>query len=130
MASSTGYYLGQAGLRISSIVHIGGDAVIGLRLPDAALMFEADPLTEAIVIFGEIGSSQEEELAQLIIDGTITKPVIAYVGGKAAREGTRFSHAGAIIEGGRGTHAGKVKALSEPGATAVDGFGELPKDVG
>ena len=66
MASSTGYYLGQAGVRISTIVHIGGDAVLGIRIPDAALMFEADPLTEAIVIFGEIGSSQEEELAQLI----------------------------------------------------------------
>ncbi|MGE5213079.1 MAG: citryl-CoA lyase [Nitrospirota bacterium] len=129
MASSTGYYLGQAGVRLSTIMHIGGDAVIGIRLPDAALMFEADPLTEAIVIFGEIGSSQEEELAQLIADKKITKPVIAYIGGKAAREGTRFSHAGAIIEGGRGTHAGKVKALREAGATVVDGFGELPDAV-
>jgi len=53
------------------------------------VMFEADPLTEAIVIFGEIGSSQEEELAQLIRDRKVTKPVIAYIGGKAAREGTR-----------------------------------------
>jgi succinyl-CoA synthetase alpha subunit len=129
MASSTGYYLGQAGVRISTIVHIGGDAVIGIRLPDAALMFEIDPLTEAIVIFGEIGSSQEEELAQLIVDRKITKPVIAYIGGKAAREGTRFSHAGAIIEGGRGTHAGKVKALRQAGATVVDAFGELPDAV-
>ena len=129
MASSTGYYLGQAGVRISTIVHVGGDAVIGIRLPDAALMFEADPSTEAIVIFGEIGSSQEEELAQLILDRKITKPVIAYIGGKAAREGTRFSHAGAIIEGGRGTHAGKVKVLREAGATVVDAFGELPDAV-
>ena len=129
MASSTGYYLGQAGVRISTIVHIGGDAVIGIRLSDAALMFEADPLTEAIVIFGEIGSSQEEELAQLIAVRKITKPVIAYIGGKAAREGTRFSHAGAIIEGGRGTHAGKVKALREAGGTVVDAFGELPNAV-
>jgi succinyl-CoA synthetase alpha subunit len=129
MASSTGYYLGQAGVRISTIVHIGGDAVIGIRLPDAALMLEADPLTEAIVIFGEIGSSQEEELAELIADRKVTKPVIAYIGGKAAREGTRFSHAGAIIEGGRGTHAGKVKALREAGATVVDAFGELPDAV-
>jgi succinyl-CoA synthetase alpha subunit len=129
MASSTAYYLGQAGVRISTIVHIGGDAVIGIRIPDAALMFEADPFTEAIVVFGEIGSSQEEELAQLIADGKVTKPVIAYIGGKAAREGTRFSHAGAIIEGGRGTHAGKVKALRDAGATVVDAFGELPGAV-
>src|ERR687888_632280 len=75
MASSTGYYLGQAGVRISTIAHIGGDAVLGIRIPDAALMFEADLLTEAIVIFGEIGSSQEEELAQLIRDKKVTKPV-------------------------------------------------------
>src|SRR6201993_430120 len=129
MASSTGYYLGQAGVRISTIVHIGGDAVIGVRIPDAALMFEADPFTEAIIIFGEIGSSQEEELAQLIRDRKVTKPVIAYIGGKGAREGTRFSHAGAIIEGGRGTHAGKVKALREAGATVVEAFGELPDAV-
>src|SRR5260370_26524430 len=129
MASSTGYYLGQSGGRISTIAHIGGDAVLGIRIPDAALMFEADPLTEAIVIFGEIGSSQEEELARLILDRKITKPVIAYIGGKAAREGTRFSHAGPILEAGRGTHAGKVKALREAGATVVDAFGELPDAV-
>src|SRR2546429_1047113 len=129
MASSTGYYLGQAGVRISTIAHIGGDAVLGIRIPDAALMFEADPLTEAIVIFGEIGSSQEEELAQLIRDRKVTKPVIAYIGGKAAPEGTRLSHAGAIIECGRGTHAGKVKALHDAGATVVDAFGELPDAV-
>ncbi len=129
MASSTGYYLGQAGVRLSTILHIGGDAVLGIRIPDAALMFEADPFTEAIVIFGEIGSSQEEELAHLIVDRKVIKPVIAYIGGKAAREGTRFSHAGAIIEGGHGTHAGKVKALREAGATVVDSFGELPDAV-
>src|SRR2546423_4310277 len=129
MASSTGYYLGQAGVRISTIAHIGGDAVLGIRIPDAALMFEADPFTEAIVIFGEIGSSQEEELAQLIVDRKRNKPVIAYIRGKTAREGTRFSHAGAIIEGGRGTHAGKVKALREAAANVVDAFGDLPDAV-
>jgi succinyl-CoA synthetase alpha subunit len=126
MASSTGYYLGQAGVKISTIVHIGGDAVLGLRIPDVALLFENDPQTDAIVIFGEIGSSQEEDLAELIASKRITKPVIAYIGGKAAREGTRFSHAGAIIEGNRGTHAGKVAALRAVGATVVDAFGELP----
>src|SRR5260370_9770612 len=58
MASSTGYYLGQSGVRISTIAHIGGDPILGIRIPDAALMFEADPLTDAIVIFRELGSSQ------------------------------------------------------------------------
>lgn len=129
MASSTGYYLGQAGVRLSTIVHIGGDAVLGMRIPDVALRFQADPGTEAIVVFGEIGSSQEEELAELMRTRAITKPVLAYIGGKAAREGTRFSHAGAIIEGGRGTHAGKVTALRDAGATVVDSFGDLPAAV-
>jgi succinyl-CoA synthetase alpha subunit len=129
MASSTGYYVGQAGVKISTIVHIGGDAVLGLRMPDAAMMFQDDPQTDAIVIFGEIGGSQEEDLADAMQRGRITKPVIAYIGGKAAREGTRFSHAGAIIEGNRGTHAGKVAALRDAGATVVDAFGELPAAV-
>ncbi len=126
MSSSTAYYLGRAGIGISTICHVGGDSVLGLRIPDVALMFEDDPQTEAIVIFGEIGGSMEEDLAELMRAGRVTKPVVAYIGGKAAKEGTRFSHAGAIIERGRGTHAGKVKALTGAGATVVDGFGDLP----
>ncbi|MBN1853642.1 MAG: succinate--CoA ligase subunit alpha, partial [Pirellulales bacterium] len=59
--------------------------------------------------------------------GCVTKPVVAYIGGKAAREGTRFSHAGAIIEGGRGTYDGKVTALQQAGATVVPSFGDLPE---
>lgn len=129
MSSSTAYYLGQAGVRISSIVHIGGDAVLGLRIPEVAEMFERDPATDAIVVFGEIGGSQEEELAEMIAAKKIAKPVAAYIGGKAANAGTRFSHAGAIIEGNKGTHAGKVKALRDAGATVVDAFGELPDAV-
>jgi succinyl-CoA synthetase alpha subunit len=127
MTSSSGYYLCRAGVGLSTLVHVGGDAVLGLRIPDVALLFEQDPETEAIVIFGEIGGSQEEDLAELIRDGKVTKPVVAYIGGKVAKEGTRFSHAGAIIEGNRGTHAGKVKALTEAGATVVDSFGDLPE---
>lgn len=129
MSSSTAYYCGQAGVRISSIVHIGGDAVLGLRIPDVARMFETDKETDTIVVFGEIGGSQEEELAELMASKQVTKPVVAYIGGKAATSGTRFSHAGAIIEGNRGTHAGKVKALREAGATVVEAFGELPQAV-
>lgn len=129
MASSTGYYLGQAGVRISTIAHVGGDTVLGIRIPDAALRFQEDPATDAIVVFGEIGGSQEEELADLVKSGRVTKPVIAYIGGKAARAGTRFSHAGAIIEGNRGTHAGKVAALEAVGARVVAAFGELPGAV-
>ncbi len=129
MSSSTAYYLGQAGVRISSIVHVGGDAVLGVRVAEVAQMFEADPATDAIVLFGEIGGSQEEELAELMAAKKITKPVAAYIGGKAATAGTRFSHAGAIIEGNKGTHAGKVAALRGAGAVVADSFGDLPGAV-
>ena len=127
MSSSCGYYLSRAGLGISTICHVGGDSVLGLTFPEVALKFQDDPETDAIVLFGEIGGSMEERLADLMSEGRITKPVVAYIGGKAAREGTRFSHAGAIIEGDRGTHAGKVRALTQAGAVVVDGFGDLPE---
>jgi succinyl-CoA synthetase alpha subunit len=126
MTSSCGYYLGQAGIGLSTLVHVGGDSVLGLRFPDIALLFEKDKQTDAIVMFGEIGGSQEEDLAQLIHDGRVTKPIIAYIGGKVAKEGTRFSHAGAIIEGGKGTHEGKVRTLRSAGVTVVESFGNLP----
>ena len=127
MSSSTAYYLGKAGIGTSTVCHIGGDSVLGVRIPDAALMFQDDADTDAIVLFGEIGGSMEEDLAALMRAGRVTKPVVAYIGGKAAKEGTRFSHAGAIIEGGKGTHEGKVKALTEAGATVVPSFGDLPE---
>jgi succinyl-CoA synthetase alpha subunit len=126
MTSSTAYYLAQAGIGATTLVHVGGDAVVGLPHPEVIKLFQADPETEAIVMFGEIGGSQEERVADLIESGEVTKPVIAYIGGKAAKSGTRFSHAGAIIEGGRGTHEGKVERLRSVGATVVDAFGDLP----
>jgi succinyl-CoA synthetase alpha subunit len=127
ITSAMSYYLNQEGIGQTSIVHVGGDAVIGYRHPDVALEFEKDPDTKAIVVFGEIGGTQEEKLAELIEAGEVTKPVVAFIGGKAAKEGTRFSHAGAIVEGGRGTHAGKVEALKAAGAHVVDNFGDIPK---
>jgi succinyl-CoA synthetase alpha subunit len=126
ITSSIAYYLSRAGVGLSSIVHVGGDPVIGTPHPDVVRLFQDDPDTEAVVMFGEIGGTQEERVADLIEQGIVTKPVVAFIGGKAAKEGTRFSHAGAIVEGGRGTHEGKVKRLREVGATVVESFGELP----
>jgi succinyl-CoA synthetase alpha subunit len=100
---------------------------VGLPHPEVVRLFEQDPDTKAVVMFGEIGTSQEEQVADLIEAGEFTKPLIAFIGGKAAKSGTRFSHAGAIIEGGRGTHEGKVKRLRQVGATVVDSFGDLPQ---
>ncbi len=126
MTSSMAYYLGRAGIGATTLVHVGGDAVVGLPHPDVVRLFQQDPETKAIVLFGEIGGTQEERVADLIEAGEVTKPVIAYIGGKAAKSGTRFSHAGAIIEGNRGTYEGKVDRLRSVGATVVEAFGDLP----
>jgi succinyl-CoA synthetase alpha subunit len=130
MTSAISYYLSRSGIGLSTIVHVGGDSVIGTPHPDAVRMFEKDEETEAVVMFGEIGGSQEERVADLMERGEFTKPLIAYIGGAKAKSGTRFSHAGAIIEGGRGTHEGKVKRLREVGAVVVDDFDSIPKVVG
>jgi len=127
ITSSMAYYLAREGIGATTLVHVGGDAVVGLPHPDVMLEFERDPDTKAVVMFGEIGTSQEERVADLIETGAFTKPLIAYIGGKAAQSGTRFSHAGAIVEGGRGTYEGKVERLREVGATVVEEFMDLPK---
>ena len=129
LSASTGYYICQTGVGISTIVHVGGDSVIGLTIPDVIEKFEQDDETKLIVMLGEIGGSQEEAAADLIEQGKITKPVVAYIGGKAAQSGTRYSHAGAIVEGGRGTWAGKVDRLREVGANVVEQFSDIPQTV-
>ncbi len=129
MTSSTGYYLCRAGIGLTTLVHVGGDGIVGLPLPAVVRRFEADPDTRCIAIFGEIGGSQEERVAEMMATGEVSKPVVAFIGGRAATPGVRFSHAGAIVEGGRGTHAGKVAALRAAGAVVVDAFDELPAAV-
>lgn len=127
MTSSLAYYLSKNGIGLSTIVHVGGDAVVGLPHPEIVKMFEQDPETKAVVMFGEIGTSQEETVAELIEKGEFTKPLIAYIGGRSAKKGTRFSHAGAIIEGNSGTWEGKVKRLREVGAHVVENFNDIPQ---
>ena len=127
ITTSIAYYLAQAGMGLSTIVHVGGDSVVGMPHPEVLKLFEADPQTECVVMFGEIGTSQEEMAAELIASGGFTKPLVAYIGGKAAKRGTRFSHAGAIVEGNRGTYEGKVAALRDVGAHVVDSFADIPR---
>jgi succinyl-CoA synthetase alpha subunit len=127
ITSAISYYLGRSGIGQSSIIHVGGDSVVGTPHPDVVKLFEKDEATKAVVMFGEIGTSQEERVADLIERGEFTKPLIAFIGGAAAKSGTRFSHAGAIIEEGRGTHEGKVERLKKVGAYLVDDFNDIPK---
>jgi len=127
ITSSMAYYLAQEGIGATTLVHVGGDVVVGLPHPEVVKLFQSDSETKAIVMFGEIGGSQEEQVADLVEADEVTKPIVAFIGGKAAKSGTRFSHAGAIIEGDRGTYKGKVERLREVGVTVVETFGELPQ---
>ena len=129
ISSAISYYITKAGFGESTIVHVGGDAVIGLPHPEVCLLFEKDHETKVIVIFGEIGGTQEERVAELMKEGKITKSVVAYIGGKGAKSGTRFSHAGAIVEGNRGTYESKVEKLRQAGAIVVDNFLDIPDAV-
>jgi succinyl-CoA synthetase alpha subunit len=127
MTSAISYYLTEAGLGQSTIVHVGGDAVVGLSHPEVIELFEQDEQTKMAVMFGEIGTTQEERVADLIEDGRFTKPLVAYIGGKAAKSGTRFSHAGAIVEGSRGSYESKVERLKKVGVQVVPAISDIPK---
>jgi succinyl-CoA synthetase alpha subunit len=129
MTSAISYYLTEAGLGQSTIIHVGGDAVVGLSHPEVVERFQQDEETDLVVLFGEIGTTQEERVADMIEQGKFTKPVIAYIGGKAAKSGTRFSHAGAIVEGTRGSYESKVKRLSDVGVHVVDSVAAIPQEA-
>jgi succinyl-CoA synthetase alpha subunit len=119
------YALKLVGMGVSTCVGIGGDPVNGTNFIDCLELFEADPQTEKVVLIGEIGGTDEERAAEYIADH-MTKPVVSFIAGQTAPPGKRMGHAGAIIEGGAGTAADKVKALEAAGVRVASHPEEIP----
>ncbi|MBS3137413.1 CoA-binding protein [Candidatus Woesearchaeota archaeon] len=127
MSSETAYIFKLAGIGQSTVVSIGGDVINGFSFKDALALFEKDPKTHAVVIFGEIGGTYEEEAAEFIKQAGFTKPCAAFISGKFAEAlpNVTLGHAGAIIEGGKGTRESKVKALKDAGVMIAEVHHEL-----
>jgi succinyl-CoA synthetase alpha subunit len=119
------WQLSSLGLGQSTCVGIGGDAIIGTTQIDLLELFQNDPKTEAILLIGEIGGTAEERAAEYV-KKHVTKPVAAFIAGQTAPPGKRMGHAGAIISGGSGTAAEKIKALRDAGIVVADS----PADMG
>ncbi|MBI2379335.1 MAG: succinate--CoA ligase subunit alpha [Gammaproteobacteria bacterium] len=115
----------ELGFGQSTCIGIGGDPIPGTSHIDALKMFQDDPLTEAIVMVGEIGGTAEEEAAEFI-KSYVKKPVVGYIAGVTAPPGKRMGHAGAIISGGKGTAAEKFAALEAAGVATC----KSPADIG
>jgi len=124
--STLGWAVCRAGFGVSTAIHLGSEPVVGTTFAELLPFFEADEGTDGLVYFGEIGTVMEEEAAEVIKNGGYNKPLVAYIAGKGLPSGLRFSHASAIVEGGRGSAEGKIKTLRDVGAFVV----ERPEEIG
>jgi len=129
MASETAWILTKNGIGQSTVVGIGGDILVGSSFADLLEEFEKDQQTKAVVLFGEIGGTYEEEAAELIKKRKFTKKVVAFVSGLFAEtlpEGTKLGHAGAIVYGEKGSYKSKINSLKNAGVIIAKTPDEIP----
>jgi succinyl-CoA synthetase alpha subunit len=122
------YQLKRLGIGQSTCVGIGGDPVIGTNFVDVLRLFEADDDTHAVILIGEIGGTAEETAAQFV-KNEMTKPVVGFIAGQTAPPGKRMGHAGAIISGGQGTAADKIRALKDAGIAVAESLATIGETV-
>ncbi len=118
------YQLTTRGIGQSTAIGIGGDPIVGTTHIDALRMLNEDPETEAIIMIGEIGGTNEEKAAEYI-KANVKKPVVGFIAGQTAPPGRRMGHAGAIISGGEGTAESKMEAMSAAGIHVVKSPAEI-----
>ena len=123
------FQLTAAGIGQTTAIGIGGDPVKGIDFIDALKLFKDDDETKAVLMIGEIGGSAEEDAAQWISENMKDKPVAAFIAGRQAPKGKRMGHAGAIISGGKGTAADKIKALNAVGIDVADTVAHIGETV-
>ncbi|HEV7679147.1 MAG TPA: succinate--CoA ligase subunit alpha [Candidatus Dormibacteraeota bacterium] len=121
--------LTQGGYGQTTAVGIGGDPVLGMSFKDVLPLFAADDATEAVVMVGEIGGSDEEDAAEQVIARGFGKPVVAFISGRTAPPGKRMGHAGAIISGNKGSAQSKIDALTAAGASIAETIEEVVRLV-
>ena len=125
-------HITKKGFGESTAVGIGGDPIIGTKFIDMLELFKDDPQTEAIVLIGEIGGTDEEDTAKYVIETNYPKPIVGFIAGRTAPPGKRMGHAGAIISGGKGTAEEKIKAFENANikvAAIPDEIGTLLEEV-
>ena len=120
-------HITRMGLGQSTCIGLGGDPVVGLDFIDVLKWFEDDPQTKSVALIGEIGGDGEEKAASYISQGSFSKPVAAYIAGRAAVPGKRMGHAGAIIQGASGTAESKISSLKSAGVFVGDQPGDVAK---